>query len=157
MLGNLSDTQIQTVLHTQMVGRIGCHADGITYVVPISYAYDGEYIYCHTKEGKKISMMRKNARVCFQVDEMTDMANWKSVLLQGTFEELKKKEEINHAMHNLMNRYLPIISSVTTHLGNLWPFQNDDYSDMEGIVFRIRITEQSGRFESGTASPAMAG
>ena len=157
MLGNLSDTQIQTVLHTQMVGRIGCHADGLTYVVPISYAYDGAYIYCHTKEGKKISLMRKNTRVCFQVDEMKDMANWKSVLLQGTFEELKKKEEINHAMHNLINRYLPIISSVTTHLGNLWPFQNDDYSDMEGIVFRIRITEQSGRFESGTASPAMAG
>ncbi|MGZ5285629.1 MAG: pyridoxamine 5'-phosphate oxidase family protein [Flavisolibacter sp.] len=157
MLGNLSDVQINTVLHTQLIGRIGCHAEGLTYVVPISYAYDGEFIYCHTREGKKTFMMRKNARVCFQVDEMQDMANWKSVILQGAFEELSKKEDINHAMHALLSRYLPMVSSTTTHLGKFWPFQSDDYSDMDGIVFRIRILEQSGRYEANIESPAMAG
>jgi uncharacterized protein len=157
MLGTLSDHQIQSVLQTQLIGRLGCHADGLTYVVPISYAYDGNHIYCHTQEGRKASMMRKNPRICFQVDEMRDMANWKSVILQGEFEELTQPEDINHALHTLLGRYLPVISSVTTHLGRFWPFQQLDYSDLDGIVFRIRILEQTGRFESAVESPAMAG
>ena len=80
MLGSLDSKQIEEVLAHQVVGRIGCSAEGITYVVPISYAYDGEYIYGHTLDGMKISMMRKNPAVCFEVEEMKDMANWKSVI-----------------------------------------------------------------------------
>lgn len=157
MLGSLSDLQIQTVLQSGLIGRIGCHADGLTYVVPISYAYDGKYIYCHTEEGKKLTIMRKNPRICFQVDEMRDMGNWKSVILQGIFEELTAPQDINHAVQTLVGRYLPVVSSVTTHLGKFWPFQQEDYSDLDGIVFRIRIVEQSGRFESAVESPLMAG
>ncbi|HEX2607089.1 MAG TPA: pyridoxamine 5'-phosphate oxidase family protein [Flavisolibacter sp.] len=157
MFGTLTDQQIKTMLQSQLIGRIGCHADGLTYVVPISYAYDGAYIYCHTEEGKKTAMMRTNPKVCFQVDTMKDMANWESVILQGVFEELKGKEEINQAMHTLVSRYLPMVSSLTTHLGKFWPFRQEDYSGMDGIVFRIRILEQTGRFESSGASPAMAG
>ena len=83
MLGILSPSKIEEVLKTQLVGRIGGSWNGETYIIPISYAYDGNYIYCHTTEGKKTAIMRKNARVCFQVDEMKDMANWKSVIVQG--------------------------------------------------------------------------
>ena len=88
---------------------------------------------------------------------MKDMANWSSVIIQGEYEELKEKEEIGKAMHILLGRYLPIISSVTTHLGQFWPFQVEDPSEVEGIIFRIRIIEQTGRFESTIESPAMPG
>src|SRR5437867_2802633 len=36
-LGALSEDEIDQVLRFEMVGRIGCHADGKTYVVPIIY------------------------------------------------------------------------------------------------------------------------
>lgn len=157
MLGKLNAEQIDELLRTQLVGRIGCHADGDTYVVPISYAYDGRYVYCHTEEGKKTAMMRKNPKVCFQVDEMKDMANWKSVITQGVFEELSDHSQITHAMQSLLDRYLPVVSSITTHLGKDWPFRPDDLSEIDGVVFRIEIREKSGRFESGAASPAMPG
>jgi uncharacterized protein len=157
MLGTLNHLQTEDLLKSQLVGRIGCHAGGETYVVPISYAYDGKYIYCHTQEGKKTAMMRKNPQVCFQVDEMKDMANWKSVIVQGSFEELKNKADISHAMRTLLHRYLPVVSSATTHLGKLWPFQPDDISEIDGVVFRIEVKEKTGRFESGAESPAMAG
>ena len=80
MFGSLDKQQIEQVLHHQLVGRIGCHDNGLTYVVPISYAYDGNFIYGHTSEGMKIRIMRKNPNVCFQVDEMENMGNWKSVI-----------------------------------------------------------------------------
>ena len=157
MLGNLLPSQIEEVLKTQLVGRIGCSFNGETYVVPISYAYDGNYIYCHTTEGKKTEIMRINPKVCFQVDEMTDMANWKSVLVQGEFEELKTKEGRTTGMQTLLNRYLPVISSVTTHIGEHWPFHPEDVSAMNGIVFRIIVKEKTGRFERTMQSPSFPG
>lgn len=157
MLGILRSQQVEELLKNQIVGRIGCHADGETYIVPISYAYDGTYIYCHTQEGKKIDMIRKNKRVCFEVDEMKDMANWKSVVVQGEFQELTDPQQRNAAMKTLLNRYFPIVSSVTIHLGKHWPFYSDDTADINGIVFRIAVKEKSGRFESAGESPSLPG
>lgn len=38
MLKNLSKEQIEIVISENIVGRLGCHADGKTYAVPVSYA-----------------------------------------------------------------------------------------------------------------------
>ncbi len=54
-------------------------------------AMTAEYVYGHTMEGMKINMMRKNPRVCFEVDVMQNMANWKSVIAWGEFEELSSE------------------------------------------------------------------
>jgi nitroimidazol reductase NimA-like FMN-containing flavoprotein (pyridoxamine 5'-phosphate oxidase superfamily) len=147
MFGNLNKTQIEKVIAGNIIGRLGCYADGKTYVVPISYAYDGQYIYARTFEGLKISMMRKNPNVCFQIDEMENMANWKSVVAWGAFEELTNEEERNTGLRKLIARILPEISSETVKLSPEWPFPTDDYKKIDGIVFRIRVTEKSGRFE----------
>lgn len=157
MFGNLQLQQIEDVLKNQFVGRIGCSLDGETYIVPISYAYDGNHIYCHTKEGKKTAIMRKNPKICFQVDEMKTMANWRSVIVQGEFEELKEKEERTNGMQILLNRYLPVISSVTTHIGEHWPFLPEDVNHIEGVVFRIQIKEKTGRYENNMHSPNLPG
>jgi nitroimidazol reductase NimA-like FMN-containing flavoprotein (pyridoxamine 5'-phosphate oxidase superfamily) len=147
MFGKLGKAQIEKVITDNIVGRLGCHADGKTYVVPISYAYDGRFIYARTFEGLKISMMRKNPDVCFQIDEMENMANWRSVVAWGTFEELTGEEERNAGLQKLIARILPEISSETVKLSPQWPFPTEDYTKIEGIVFRIRLTEKSGRFE----------
>ncbi|HUZ60403.1 MAG TPA: hypothetical protein VMU83_16645 [Hanamia sp.] len=44
MFDTLSNKQIIDVISGNVVGKLGCKADGKTYVVPISYAYDGDYI-----------------------------------------------------------------------------------------------------------------
>ncbi|HPH47800.1 MAG TPA: pyridoxamine 5'-phosphate oxidase family protein, partial [Chryseolinea sp.] len=92
MIGTLNKLQIDFLLRSELLGRIGCSADGITYVIPITYVYDGKYILAHTREGTKIEMMRKNANVCFEVDRIQDMANWQSVIIQGKYEELSGKK-----------------------------------------------------------------
>lgn len=159
MLGELSAIEIEQLLHKQTVGRIGCHEKDLVYVVPISYAYEDNRIYCHTYEGKKIDIMRKNPNVCFQVDEMNDMANWKSVIAWGEFEELNNEEERIEALSALLHRQLPTPSSITTHLGKSWPFSSPDPQDLlkiPGITFRISLMEKTGRFESTSSSPSLA-
>ncbi|HYJ37156.1 MAG TPA: pyridoxamine 5'-phosphate oxidase family protein [Chitinophagaceae bacterium] len=157
MLGILNDVQIEEVLRSQLVGRIGCHSGQNIYVVPISYAYDGNYIYAHTFEGMKINIMRSNPHVCFEVDSLKDLSEWKSVIAWGEFQELTEETERINGLKILMERNLPILSSSTMHISPHWPFPPKEISKIEGIVFRIRLKEKSGRFESNQASPHFAG
>lgn len=151
MFGKLTNAEIEALIHREFIGRLGCHAENVTYIVPISYAYDGEYIYGHTYEGMKVNMMRKNPRICFQVDDMHNMANWQSVVAWGTFEELEHSHERDYAINVLMHRALPIVHSETMHLSPQWPFPAADPSTIDGIIFRIRLTDKTGRFEKSSA------
>ena len=147
MFGKLNNQEIEDLISQQIVGRIGCHADDITYVVPVSYGYDGNYVYGHTFEGMKMNMMRKNPKLCFQVDNTKNMANWKSVVCWGEFEELKEEKDCREALRVLSLRLLPIISSQTTHISPEWPFDSGNTDGIKGIFFRIKLVEKTGRFE----------
>lgn len=149
MFGRLQEQEIEEVLSRQYIGRLGCSAQGRTYIVPISYAYDGNYLYFHAaQDGAKLQMMRDNPEVCFQTDVMENMASWKSVICWGTFKEVTDELERTEALKALLSRELPIITSQTVKLTPSWPFQPDDFNDIKGIVFRIHITERTGRFEN---------
>jgi uncharacterized protein len=87
VIAELSRAEIDDLLHAQVVGRVGCHAQGLTYVVPVIYAYDGEAFYIYTVEGRKVRMMRANPQVCFEVDEY-ETGSWRSAIVQGRYEEL---------------------------------------------------------------------
>jgi uncharacterized protein len=147
MLGELSDMQIDNLLLSQVVGRIGCTDGNKPYITPVTYAYDGKDIIGQTKEGLKLNILRKNPNVCFEVDRMSDMANWQSVIVSGTFRELKGKEA-NEARNYLFDHVLPLMTSSTIH-----PHQHavsgnvDDSNRIKPVMYRIRIEEKSGRFE----------
>ena len=147
MFGKLTSVQIEELLHQQIIGRLGCHANGITYVVPVSYAYDGEYVYVRSLEGMKLGMMRKNPEVCFEVDNTRNLSNWQSVVAWGLFQELPIGKEREHAVRYLEERKLPVLSSETMHLSPQWPFPAENESEVQGIIFRIRLMQKSGRYE----------
>jgi nitroimidazol reductase NimA-like FMN-containing flavoprotein (pyridoxamine 5'-phosphate oxidase superfamily) len=92
MLGELNASEIERLLHQNMIGRIGCHAFGKTYIVPITYVYEGNAVYAHSDEGMKLHMMRENPHVAFEVDSMGETGNWESVIANGTFQEIAGDE-----------------------------------------------------------------
>jgi nitroimidazol reductase NimA-like FMN-containing flavoprotein (pyridoxamine 5'-phosphate oxidase superfamily) len=147
MFGKLTTTEIDELLDRQLVGHIGCHANGLTYVVPVSYAREGDHIYVHTYNGMKMDMMRKNPKVCFQVDDTRNLAYWQSVVCWGEFEELTDADAKQHALQVLQNRVLPLLSSETMHISKDWPFPAGNNESMPGVFFRIKLTEKTGRFE----------
>ena len=53
MIGKLNMQEIENHLKEQVVVRIGCYAGNQVYMVPVSYAYNGKYIYVRSFEGKK--------------------------------------------------------------------------------------------------------
>ncbi|MDB5231274.1 MAG: pyridoxamine 5-phosphate oxidase-related, FMN-binding [Chitinophagaceae bacterium] len=147
MFGELNQKETENVLTSQYIGRIGCHAGGFTYIVPISYVYYEEEIYAHAKEGMKVKMMRMNPGVCFQVDKIINMGNWSSVVCQGKYEELKSMEDKKQAMQFLLSRHLPYITSKTVQLSAEWPFYGESDTRVSGVLFKIKILSKSGRYE----------
>jgi nitroimidazol reductase NimA-like FMN-containing flavoprotein (pyridoxamine 5'-phosphate oxidase superfamily) len=131
----------------QVLGRIGCHSSGFTYVVPIGYAYDGESIFCHCSEGLKTDMMRKNPKVCFEVDALHGLAEWESVIAWGDYEEIRDPKQREKALLLLFERKLPTTVSDVFKLCDVWPFHLGNLNDISGIVFKIKLTNKTGRFE----------
>jgi nitroimidazol reductase NimA-like FMN-containing flavoprotein (pyridoxamine 5'-phosphate oxidase superfamily) len=156
MFGNLNTIEIEHLLTTGLLGRIGCHANDLTYIVPISYAYDGEYVYAHTHEGLKMSMMRTNPKVCFEVESMPNMANWQTVICWGEFEEVINPADRVYALEKLHDRNLPLLTSATTMLNPEWPFRPNDMKNIKGLIFRIQLTKKSGRYETYVSPSVMA-
>jgi nitroimidazol reductase NimA-like FMN-containing flavoprotein (pyridoxamine 5'-phosphate oxidase superfamily) len=76
-------------------------------------------------------------------------AEWQSVIAWGTYEELPGGVEREDAIRKLESRVLPVLSSKTMHLSPQWPFPAESSQDIKGIIFRISITEKTGRFERG--------
>ena len=150
MFGELKPHEIEKLIGSQIVGRLACFDDGVGYIVPISYDFDGKYLYARSKEGMKVQMMRKNPKVCFQTDQMLDMANWQSAVVWGEYEELTTEKERNRALKQLIDRVLPVISSETMHFSPQWPFPPDEIGSIKGVVFRIRIEKMTGRFEKSS-------
>jgi nitroimidazol reductase NimA-like FMN-containing flavoprotein (pyridoxamine 5'-phosphate oxidase superfamily) len=149
MLGELSETQIEGLLKTCPIGRIGCHLDGITYVVPVNYVYDGSFIYAHSGEGMKINIMRKNPEVCFQVDSIKDIVNWQSVIAWGRFEELTDIHDKELAMQKLIDKIMSLVNKNGAHPSHGITANESDIGDtVDLILYRISLTRKTGRFES---------
>jgi nitroimidazol reductase NimA-like FMN-containing flavoprotein (pyridoxamine 5'-phosphate oxidase superfamily) len=131
----LSAEGIEALLRTAIVGRIACcghgrTGDGRPYLVPLAYGYDGEAVYAHSGPGRKLDLMRSEPRVTFEVDEAEASDRWRSVIAEGTFEEITDQRQRDAALEVIYGvNGVPDLGSQT-------------------VVFRIRLTSRSGRFET---------
>jgi nitroimidazol reductase NimA-like FMN-containing flavoprotein (pyridoxamine 5'-phosphate oxidase superfamily) len=147
MIGELNHNQINNVLSSQAIGRIACSDGKQPYIIPVTYAYDGKYIYGQVIEGMKLKLLRKNPKVCFEIDIITNMANWQSVLVYGIFEELKNTEA-KKAREFLFDRVFPLMTSSTVHpFGHEQKEKVNDDTRIKPVMYRIKISKITGRFE----------
>ncbi|MFN5134683.1 MAG: pyridoxamine 5'-phosphate oxidase family protein [Chitinophagaceae bacterium] len=148
MLGHLNKEEIEEVLTNGIVGRIGYSLKGKTYIVPINYVYDGRQVIAHSTEGNKIFMMRQNPQVCFEVEEIVNNQNWKSVIAQGTFHEITDERERYEAMKLFVDKMMKLKVSTTAHPPENNPERvRTNQHSAKAVIYRIILTEKTGRYE----------
>jgi len=107
---------IEKIIHKANVCHLALSLDDTPYVVPICFGYSAETIYFHSaKEGKKIDIIKKNNKVCFEFDvdhelvESENACNWemkfRSVIGFGRASIIKNIEEKKAALSILMRNY----------------------------------------------------
>jgi uncharacterized protein len=143
----LTNDQAINLLLSHAFGRLACTDGRQPYIVPVTYAYDGKYLYGQTNEGTKLDLLRKNPNVCFEVDQMTDMRNWKSVIVYGKFEELAG-EEAEKARALFLKTVFPLMTNYTVHpFGHEVSSKIDDSKRIKFVMYRIKIEKITSRFE----------
>ncbi len=149
MIGRLTHEQIEEVLKENVLGRIGCSDGKKIYVVPVNYIYDGKYIIAHSVMGMKIEMMRKNPQICFEVDEMKNSTNWKSVIAWGEYQELHDERDRYYAMKLFVDRMIRMKISETAIPPEISGERVHPRApvNIKPIVYRIVISESTGRYE----------
>lgn len=149
MIGTLNNEQVDQVLRENIVGRIGCADGEKIMVVPVNYVFDGKSIIGHSLPGTKITMMRRNPRVCFEVDEIKSPDQWKSVMLWGEYQELNDERDRYYAMKQFVDRmiHLKISESAIPPEKEEQRVHPRANGNVRPVIYRIVITEKSGRFE----------
>lgn len=114
-------TVIVELLNTCHVGRLGTIGkDGYPMVKPLNFAYHDGKIYFHTaKEGEKIDDIKRDNRVCFEVDlpiayikgTAADPCKaeylYRSVIIKGRAYIVEDRDERIFGLRCLMEKYQP--------------------------------------------------
>jgi len=132
----LSHGEIEEFLRGQRIARLGCHARGVTYVVPLIYAYEDGAVVAVTTQGRKTAMLRESPRVCVEVDEYDadGKGSWRSVIAQGTYEELAG-DAVEPALALMRERF----ARTAGRAAEPRPLGADV------VVVRIKLDDMSGR------------
>lgn len=65
---------IEEILSKSEICRIAMIDEGEPYIVPLNYGYSNNAIYFHSDPaGKKIIILRRNHRVCFEIEYGVDI------------------------------------------------------------------------------------
>lgn len=143
LVQSLSELECIKVLTAARLGRLACAKDGQPYVVPIYFAYAENHLYAFSMPGKKIEWMRANPLLSVLVEERQQGREWKSVVVDGRYEELPDrigyKVQRDHAWSLLskhVNWWEPgALKPVTAPVAD-----NSDY-----VFFRVFVDQLSGR------------
>jgi nitroimidazol reductase NimA-like FMN-containing flavoprotein (pyridoxamine 5'-phosphate oxidase superfamily) len=144
---------IFNLLDTCPVGRLGTiSSDGWPMIKPLNFARDGWSLYFHCAlEGEKLDDIRRDNRVCFEVDLPIAYVKgkqdnpcraeylYRSVIIRGRAALVENRAEKIQALDCLMRKFQP---------GTTFSGYSDDKLDITGIV-RIDIDDLSGKEDLG--------
>ena len=136
----LDRAEIDEILSRNHVGRIAFSFRDRVAIEPIHYVYDDGWIYGRTQPGTKLTVIRHNYWVAFEVDEIDDFFQWRSVVVRGGFYIIPepsrgtpKDDEVRERAIELLRRLIP---------DALTP---EDPTPGRTTLFRIAVQEVEGR------------
>lgn len=136
---------IRAILEEALVCRIGLSDNGMPYVVPLNYGLGTNCLYLHcAAEGRKLDILRRNDRVCFEMDLLREIkpgaepCGWgscyESVIGFGRAVIVADPAEKRAALDRIMEHY-----------GATPPFSYPDETLARTVVIRIEIESITGK------------
>jgi nitroimidazol reductase NimA-like FMN-containing flavoprotein (pyridoxamine 5'-phosphate oxidase superfamily) len=138
-------TAVRAIMEEALVCRIGLSDDGAPYVVPMNFGLGENCIYLHcATEGRKLDILRKNDKVCFEMDLLREIkqgpescgwgARYESVIGFGRAVIVEAPAEKRAALDRIMGHY-----------DAEGPFSYPDDTLARTAVIRIDIESVAGK------------
>lgn len=147
MKTDLTNAECEEMLSQNYYGHLGCVDGEEPYVVPITYLYKDGFMYGFSTTGHKLDLLRKNSRMCIQVDHVVSGDEWQSVICWGFFEEVLDPKSAQDIKLMLGEEFGQVLvqegkQPVSPLVKNLHKEQGND-----SIVYRMKPYRITGKSE----------
>jgi hypothetical protein len=116
--------EAKEIIKKALVCRLAVCEDSNPYIIPVCFGYKNGFLYIHSApEGKKIEILKKNKKVCFEIDIIEDIVSsdlacewdikYESVIGFGEaffIENLEEKKEALKCIFKHYSKSSPVIS-----------------------------------------------
>jgi len=107
---------IDQIIAKSVICRVALHDEKYPYMVPMNYGYRNNSLYFHCAlEGKKLNLIRKNNKVCFEIEldheivKYAESCKWttkyRSVVGYGTMEIIEDHDEKQKGLDIIMQHH----------------------------------------------------
>jgi len=140
--------KIEAILSTAKFLHFALSDAETPYIVPMSFGYKENAIYLHSsREGRKIEILKKNPRVCFEASIETEVITAEDPCKYN----VRYRSVIGHGQAKFLEDYNEKVEGLTVlseHYGKKGPFEFEEWKVNRLCVIKIEIEKMMGK-ESG--------
>jgi uncharacterized protein len=139
---------LEEILGNANICRLAMMDGDMPYLLPFNYGYSGGCIYIHSAhEGKKIQLLQKDGRVCFEVEDGSEIlkgdvacdwtTRYRSLVGYGTVEILSDEKSKQQGLEVIMAQH---------GASELRAFKPENMKRV--VILKLTITSMTGKQSS---------
>lgn len=140
----LSERECNELLQRSHVGRLCFINGGQPDIEPVHYVSDDGWIFLRSAMGTKLEAFAHNPYVAFEIDEIRDTFDWRSVVARGTIYVLPPDGP--RVERKSLERAVKALRSVAPQA-----LTDDDPTPARQIVYGIHVDRLTGRMSEPDA------
>lgn len=136
--------ELEDVIHRAEVCRLAMVDDGEPYIVPMNFGYRDGCLYFHcAKEGRKLDILKRDPKVCFELEAGVRLVkgespckwstSYESVIGWGTAEVVLEEKDVREGLGVLMSHYTE------------GPFDFDPRSLSLTALIKVKVDRMTGK------------
>ena len=137
-------TAMESIILRSSVCRLALSEEDRPYIVPLCFGYEDDTLYFHSaREGRKLDILRKNNKVCFEFDivheivEADDACGWgmkfQSVIGAGKGSIIDDIESKRKALNIIMQNY------------SRNSYEYPDKTVKKTVIIKVKIEHMTGK------------
>jgi|SRR4030042_626993 len=139
---------INEILTKSEICRIAMLDNDTPYLLPFNYGYQDNCIYIHSApEGKKIELLRKNNKVCFEIEQIAEIVKHDKPCKWAT----KYRSIIGYGEVEIITDYKQKKKGLDIIMSQYGENSNLEYADKQVdniVILKLRITKLTGKQSS---------
>ena len=138
----VTDYNIKTAtLKSMDIIRLGLVDNGISYIVPVNFAYYNNAIYFHTGlKGRKIQLLKKSEKISFQADRFDSLKTHDTACGHSSYFASIHGEGIPVFLESKEDKYFGLDLLMEKYTGKKWNDFSEKILNVTNVI-RIDITK----------------